>query len=438
MQILSAILYLHKAGEEMYYNRTIEQTLKSISDTFPVLLLIGPRQVGKSTVLENLAGMDKERKRVSLDNPSARALAKSDPNLFLQRYSPPVLIDEVQYAPELFDYIKIYVDEHKQCGDFWLTGSQTFRIMKNVTESLAGRVGVANLLGFSNSELQGTYFTPFEVNPEELINRIDKMPKLTVSEIFERIYKGSMPRLYEMENVDLDEYFESYFDTYLSRDIRDLTQVADEISFTNFIGIVAARTATNVNYETLANEAGISAPTAKKWLSVLVSSGIVILIQPYSNNALKRVIKSPRMYFADTGLCAHLTGWSSAKVLERGAMSGQFFETWVVSEIYKSYINNGKRPPLYFYRDSNKKEIDLIIYKDNTVYPIEIKKSSNPKDAIRNFSVLKPIAREAEQEDIFNGTAHLKTDIGTGAVICLSDDIMPIDSKNWYIPAWLI
>ena len=247
-----------------------------------------------------------------------------------------------------------------------------------------------------------------------------------------------MPRLYELEKIDREEYYESYIQTYLSRDIRDLTQVADETAFLSFISIVAARTATNVNYEALANEAGISAPTAKQWLSVLVSSGLVILIQPYSNNALKRVIKSPRVYFADTGLCAYLSGWTSADVLERGAMSGQFFETWVVSEIYKSYINNGKKPPLYFYRDNNKKEIDLIIFKDNTVYPIEIKKGTAPNDATKNFSVLAPIEKEPDEENAFSGAAHLKTNIGTGAVICLSDDVIPVDSKNWYVPAWLI
>ncbi len=210
------------------------------------------------------------------------------------------------------------------------------------------------------------------------------------------------------------------------------------MAFLSFIEIVAARTATNVNYEALANEAGISAPTAKQWLSILVSSGLVVLIPPFSNNALKRVVKAPRMYFIDTGLCSHITRWSSSEVLERGAMSGQFFETWVVSEIYKSFINNGNRPPLYFYRDSNKKEIDLIIHKDGVVNPIEIKKSASPKNAARNFSVLSPIEKEPEDEDVFSGVAHLKTIIGTGAVICMMQDVLPIDRKNWYVPAWLI
>jgi len=420
----------------MYYDRTIEKSLLSINETFPVLLLTGPRQVGKTTLLTKMAS--ENRKIVSLDNPTIRAMAKKEPEMFLQRYAPPVLIDEVQYAPELFDYIKIYVDEHKINGDFWLTGSQTFHVMKRVTESLAGRAGVVRMLGLSNSEIGGYHHPPFAVEPDILIKRMSEVPKMNIMQMFERIFKGSMPRLYEIETVNREEYYESYLETYISRDIKDLSQVADELTFLNFINIVGARTATNVNYETLANEAGISAPTAKQWLSILVSSGLVALIPPFSNNALKRVIKAPRMYFLDTGLCAYITRWSSPEVLERGAMDGQFFETWVVSEIYKSFINNGKRPPLYFYRDSNKKEIDIIIHENGIVNPIEIKKGAAPKNAIKNFSVLKPIEKEPSEEAVFSGAAHLKTTIGTGAVICMPTDIIPIDKKNWYIPAWLI
>ena len=248
-----------------------------------------------------------------------------------------------------------------------------------------------------------------------------------VSEIFERIFRGSMPRLYENSRVKTSTYFESYLDTYITRDIRDLAQVGDEAAFLKFVKVVAARTATNLNYDALAVETGISGPTAKTWLSLLVSSGLVTLIEPFYNNALKRVIKAPRMYFSDTGLCAHLMGWGSPQVLENSAMSGEFFETWVVMEIYKSFVNAGERPPLYFYRDSNRKEIDLIIYRDRTAYPIEIKKGTAPKDAIKNFSVLNPI-QETE----------IKTEIGPGAVVCLASDIIPIDKKNFYVPAWVI
>ena len=418
----------------MYYERTIEATVRNVSETFPVLLVTGPRQVGKSTLLEKLA--EPERKRVSLDNPTIRMLAKTDPELFLQRYAPPVLIDEVQYAPELFPYIKIIVDKRKKPGDFWLTGSQMFRMMKSVTESLAGRAGIVPMLGLSSAEIDERHPGPFEMEIEPLSHRFSDAKPMTVTDVFERIFKGSMPRLYEIEDVNRELYFESYLDTYLSRDIRDLEQVADETAYMNFLKIVAARTATNVNYDALAQEAGISAPTAKKWLSILVSCGIVALIEPYSNNALKRVIKAPRMYFLDTGLCAHLMGWGSAQVLEASAMSGEFFETWVVSEIYKSYLNAGKRPPLYFYRDNNKKEIDLILYQNGMVNPLEIKKGAAPQNATRHFSVLKPIEKEAEADEF--GASHLKTTIGTGGVICMASDLIPIDRKNWYVPAWII
>ena len=420
----------------MFYQRTIEASLRAISDTFPVLVLTGPRQVGKTTLLQSMA--DAGRKYVALDNPTDRALAQSEPELFLQRYAPPVIIDEVQYAPALLDYIKIHADTHKQCGDFWLTGSQTFHLMKNVTESLAGRAGVVRMLGLSNSEIDMTGFGPFEVEPQTLIERMETAKRLTLPDMYERIFLGSFPRLYENPDVDRRLYYESYLETYLSRDVKDLTQVADEMSFLRFVNIVAARTATNVNYETLANETGISAPTAKQWLSILVSSGQVALIPPYANNALKRTIKAPRMYFLDTGLCAYLTRMHSSAFLEGSAMDGAFFETWVVSEIYKSYLHHGERPPLYFYRDQNKKEIDLIIHKNNTVYPIEIKKSASPKDATKHFSVLKPIAEEPDEEDRFSGAAHLKTEIGTGAVVCLASNVLPIDKKNWLVPAWLI
>ena len=262
----------------MFYERTIKDTIKNVSETFPVLLVTGPRQVGKTTILESL--MEPGRKKVSLDNPTIRAMAKTDPELFLQRYAPPVLIDEVQYAPELFPYIKIIVDERKQKGDFWLTGSQMFKMMESVTETLAGRAGIVPMLGLTNSEINGQHFSPFEVKPEVLIQRLNSVKPMSVSDVFERIYKGSMPHIYQDENVNLEIFFESYLDTYISRDIRDLEQVANETAFINFIKVVAARTATVVNYEALANEVGISAPTAKSWLSLLVSCGIVALIQP--------------------------------------------------------------------------------------------------------------------------------------------------------------
>ena len=339
----------------------------------------------------------------------------------------------------MLDYIKVHVDRERRCGDFWLTGSQAFHMMKHVTESLAGRAGIVRLLGLSNSEICGNRFGAFTMDPGKLTRRLETAEKMSLHDVFARIYRGSMPRLYENEAVDREQYYESYLETYISRDIKNLAQVGDETAFFNFMSVVAARTATNVDYTTLAAEVGISSPTAKRWLSILVSSGIVASIQPYSSNVLKRVVKAPRMYFLDTGLCAHLTRWTSAETLERGAMGGAFFETWVVSEIFKSYLNEGKHnPPLFFYRDSNKREIDLLIYEDGTLTPIEIKKAAAPKDATRNFRVLSALEKGGKGDALPAGDASSGVKVGTGGVVCMAGDLIPIDRRNWCVPAWLI
>ncbi|MDD3270190.1 MAG: ATP-binding protein, partial [Syntrophomonadaceae bacterium] len=405
----------------MYINRTAEKTVMNISNTFPVLLLTGPRQVGKTTMLKKLAGDD--RNYVSLDDPMVRELATTDPALFLQRYTPPLLIDEIQYAPQLLSYIKIIVDREGEKGRFWLTGSQMFHLMKGVSESLAGRVGIVNLLGLSYAESLGNrVHNEFVPDIEGLKIRNKEAATIDLKMVYGKIYKGGMPAVYVENDINMDIFFSSYVQTYLQRDIKDLTQVGDELAFFRFLCTVAARTAQEVNYSSLANDTGISEPTAKQWLSILVSSGIVYLLEPYFNNTLKRLIKRPKMYFMDTGLCAYLTKWTSAETLEAGAMSGAFFETWVVTEIIKSYYFQGKRPPLCYYRDKEQREIDLLIIKDQKVYPLEIKKSANPgRDAIKNFSVLRKTQLE----------------IAGGGVICMYDDLIPIDTNYWFIPVKL-
>ena len=422
-----------------YIKRAAEETVLQVSKMFPVLLLTGPRQVGKTTLLQRLAEEENkegiERKYVTLDDPDVRFLAKRDPALFLQRYSPPVLIDEIQYATELLPYIKMSVDKSKNKGDFWITGSQVFRLMKNVSESLAGRVGIVNLLGLSDTEIYQEPSEPFQPDAAKLMKRLSVRSSKNLNEIYSRIFRGSMPELYADKNVDWETYYRSYVDTYLQRDIRDLAQVADEMQFYNFMTVVAAHTSKPVVYEELANATGISAPTAKKWLSILVSSHIIALVQPYHNNALKRVVKMPLLHFLDTGLAAYLLKWGNPEVLERGAMSGAFFESYVFSEIYKSYLNAGKEPPIFYYRDKDKKEIDILIYQNGVLSPIEIKKSASPgKAAIKNFKVLEPAAHEEK----FDGLESLKVEIGTGSVVCMANDLLPVDDKNWYVPVWLI
>ena len=416
----------------MYIKRAIEDVVRKTAATFPVLLVTGPRQVGKTTLLQQIA--EDDRKYVTLDNPDVRMLAKRDPALFMQRYTPPIIIDEIQYAPELLPYIKMVVDSSKHKGDFWLTGSQAFHTMQNVSESLAGRVGILNLLGLSNSEIHGVSSEAFLPHPNSMMQRISGVPKMDLMQTFERIHKGSMPALYT-DDIDSETFYRSYVNTYLQRDISDLTQVADETSFLDFMTIVAARTAKPVVYDELAREAGISAPTAKRWLSILVSSNIIALVQPYHNNALKRATKMPLLHFLDTGLCAYLLKWSNAEVLERGAMSGSFFESYVFSEIYKSWLNAGKEPPLYYYRDKEQREIDILILYDGILYPVESKKAASPGvDAAKHFRVLEPVVDPGK----FGGIDELKTEIGTGAVLCMATDLLPLDRKNWYVPAWLV
>ncbi len=425
-----------------YIRRAVEDTVAKTSKMFPVLLVTGPRQVGKTTLLQKLAESQEKdgvnRKYVTLDDPDARYLAKRDPALFLQRYSPPVLIDEIQYATELFPYIKMSVDRSKQKGDFWLTGSQAFRLMNDVSESLAGRVGIVELLGLSDAEIYRTPSEPFSTDPQRLMHRLSVTKPRGLNEIYQRIFKGSMPELYADENIDWETYYRSYVNTYLQRDIRDLAQVADEMQFYNFMTVVAAHTSKPVVYEELAGAAGISAPTAKKWLSVLVSSHIIALVQPYHNNVLKRVVKMPLLHFLDTGLTSYLLKWGNPEALEKGAMSGAIFESYVFSEIYKSYLNAGKEPPVFYYRDKDQKEIDLLIYQNGVLSPIEIKKSASPgKTAIRHFHVLDQVGAD-HAKGTFDGLDALKAETGTGSVICMALDLLPIDEKNWYVPAWLI
>ncbi|GKH35015.1 ATP-binding protein [Muricomes sp. OA1] len=423
----------------VYIKRAVEGTIEQISTMFPVLLVTGPRQVGKTTLLQKLAETQRElgvdRKYVTLDDPDVRYLAKKDPALFMQRYTPPVLIDEIQYATELLPYIKMSVDRSKRKGDFWITGSQVFRLMQNVSESLAGRVGIVNLLGLSDAEIYQVPNEPFSTDTGRLLERLSVTKARGLNEIYRRIFRGSMPELYADDHIDWETYYRSYVDTYLQRDIRDLAQVADEMQFYNFMTIAAAHTSKPVVYEELASAAGITAPTAKKWLSVLVSSHIIALVQPYHNNALKRVVKMPLLHFLDTGLAAYLLKWGNPEALERGAMSGAFFESYVFSEIYKSYLNAGKEPPIYYYRDKDQKEIDLLIFQNGILSPIEIKKAASPgKTAIKNFHVLDPVSASGT----FDALETLKVEIGTGSVVCMANELLPVDEKNWYVPVWLI
>jgi len=383
------------------------------------LLVTGARQVGKTTFLQHLR--KKERSYVTLDNPLMLDLARSDPALFFQRFPPPLLIDEIQYAPGLLPYIKMDVDKNRIPGQYWLTGSQHFHMMKGVSESLAGRVGVLNLLGFSRRELlgQSRESRPFLPTPEEISSRMDTAGKLPLKELYRLIWRGSFPAVALNEEEDRDFFYYSYVRTYLQRDVRDLAAVGDEMAFLRFLRAAAARTGQMLNLSELARDASVAPNTAKGWLSILQSSGIAYLLEPYFTNVTKRLVKTPKLYFLDTGLCAFLTEWSSPETLEAGAMSGAILETWVVGELLKSYLHAGRRPPFYYFRDRDKKEIDLLIVKDQTIFPLEIRKTASPgKDDVRHFPALE----------------KLNLAVGPGGVICLVEKNLPLTKKTQSIP----
>jgi hypothetical protein len=407
-----------------YLQRTLEHGFLQASRQMPVLLLTGPRQIGKTTFLRHLA--DKERTYVSLDDPVLRDLAATDPALFLQRFQPPILIDEIQYAPQLLPLIKISVDEDRTPGRFWLTGSQQFHLMKGVSESLAGRVGVMQLMGFSQAELAGTPNLPPFLPTEAQMKAREGRPTLALGQLFQRIWLGSFPALHEDPRPGRDLFYGSYVQTYLQRDVRDLTHVGNERSFLRFLRACAARTAQLLNLADLCRDADIAQPTGKNWLSILISSGIVHLLEPFHSNITKRLIKTPKLYFLDTGLAAYLTEWTSPQNLEAGAMNGAFLETWVLAEILKSYWHHGLRAPLFLYRDRDGKEIDFLIHQDQTLYPIEVKKTASPsREAIRHFPILDTLAPAGFR-------------VGPGALVCLSAMRLPLNATVQVVPVGLL
>lgn len=410
----------------MYITRNIEQTINRISKQFKVLLLTGARQVGKTTLLKHLA-QNSNRTYVTLDDLAVRSLALSDPALFLQRYTPPLLIDEIQYAPQLLSYIKMYADNGAQNGDIWLTGSQRLPLMQGVTESLAGRVGIIDLQGLSANEINGTNNTdPFLPETDQLFNRMNHARKQSLKEIYQLIWQGSMPAMYNGGEQDWQSYYASYVQTFLQRDVMKLLQINDEMVFFRFLCAAAGQTGKMINYAELAKAAEISAPTAKQWIKTLEAAGIIYLLQPFIPPGAKYIVKAPKLYFFDTGLAAYLTRWLNADALEAGAASSEFFETWVVTEIYKSYANKGIVSPLYYLRNFNGKEIELIIWQNGTAYPIAIKKSAYPSKAVKTFAILEPVSADA------------KINIGVGGIVCLIDDLLPASDSLYYIPAWVL
>ncbi len=409
----------------MYLTRTIEKTIRSTAEHFPALLLIGARQVGKTTVLRQVAESD--RTYVTLDDPRNLEMARSDPALFMQRYPPPVLLDEIQYAPEILPYVKMGIDADRKPGMFWLTGSQQFHVMRGVSESLAGRVGILDLLGLSRRESLGLggEQEPFLPDADAFQKKAlgDTNTKPSHRELYHQLWRGSFPGMALDPGMSWETFFRSYVQTYLQRDVRALAAVGDEAAFFRFMRAAAARTGQLLNTALLARDADVAPNTAKKWLSILQASGVVYLLEPYHANVIKRMVKTPKLYFLDTGLAAYLTEWTNPEVLEAGAMSGAFLETWMFGEILKSWAHNGLTPSFYYYRDKDQKEIDLVIVRDGVAYPVEFKKTASPdRGMAAHFALLEKTG----------------LNVGIGVVVALTDTAMPLTSTAWGIPArWL-
>jgi len=404
---------------DTYIKRHAERTVEKLSKMFGAVLVAGPRQVGKTTMLREIT---KDIGYVTLDDKIVRASAVEQSGTFFKDNPPPVFVDEIQKAPELFEQIKMFIDRDRKKGQFFMCGSQQFEMMKGVSESLAGRIGLVTLLGFSMREKYGIeYDAPFIPTEEYFTEHKKNLADIPYDSVWETIHRGSMPELSSNSDFDWQMFYGAYVRTYIERDVRDLSDIGDEVKFTRFMTVVAASTGQLLNLASMARDVGISQPTAERWLSILVASNLVYLLQPYSNNITKRAIKTPKLYFLDTGLAAYLTRWNTVDVLKNGAMAGAFFESFVISEIIKSYYNNGiLELPLYFYRDKDMNEIDLLIEDSGTLYPLEMKKHADPdKKDIDAFSLLDKIP-------------NIKR--GAGGVICLYDKLITLKGDDKVIP----
>lgn len=406
-----------------YLERSLERKFLHMSSFFKAILVTGARQVGKTTMLKHLA-KEQNRTYVSMDHTAVRTLAKSDPVLFFQTYKPPIIIDEIQKATELFEQIKIICDESEERGLFWLTGSQQYQMMKNIRETLAGRIGILELYSMSKNEVEGIAFpNELDFSLPCLQERQSLGKKNDIIQVFEHIWRGGMPDALSADAEQRQEYFNSYIETYLMRDVAEEGGITDTVRFHKFMKACAALTAEQVNYKTLADAAEISQPTAKEWLRLLQGLGIVYLLQPYANNELKRLAKTPKLYFCDTGLCAYLSMWLTRDTLMNGAASGHYFENYVVMELLKNFACAPTGVNLTYYRDSNAKEIDVFVEENGVIHPLEIKKSANPD------------RREIKKYELLD---KIKLERGSGGIVCMCEEVIPIDAKNCFIPCNLI
>lgn len=406
-----------------YIRRTLEKIITQVNAEYSCLLLVGPRQVGKTTMLEHLME-GSPRTKVTLDDLEARRLAKAEPALFLELHPAPVLIDEVQYAPELFSYIKMKVDNGAAPGSYWLTGSQSFRLMALAQESLAGRTAILHMSALSQTEMYGDGQTsPLSLDLSSLQARKEHLTPASVQEMYERIWHGGMPGHRSGRFTDRDIFYSSYIQSYIDRDVSDMIPGVNKLLYADFIRAAACRAGQMLNVHDIALDVGVSDDTAKRWLQVLEKSEVIFYLRPYSNNLLKRTIKTPKMYFFDTGLVAYLTRYSSPEILMNGAINGAILENYTVAEIMKTYHNCAKDCILHYYRDKDSVEIDLVMESDGELHPLEIKKTVNPGAALGN--ALKVLDKASIPR-------------GTGAILCLRQDLSAMDQRTYVVPIWMI
>ncbi len=406
-----------------YIHRSLERKFLKMSSAFKVVMVTGARQVGKSTMLKHLA-QDTGRICVSMDDADARDLAQRDPKLFFQMYPPPLLIDEVQKAPVLFEQIKILCDESDERGRFWLTGSQSKKLMKQAGDSLAGRICLLKMYSLSAKEVADRADDiPYDFSFPSLVKRSQGCPGNNILDVYMRIWEGGMPDMISMDEELRREYWNSYIDAYLMRDAVDDNGIQDTESFRKFLRACASFSGQLVNYNNLGNAAEVSGVTAKEWLKVLQTMGIVFLLEPYYNNELKRMVKTPKLYFCDTGLCAFLSSWTSRDTLMNGAASGHYLENYVVAEMLRNVSYGEKKMNLNFYRDTNQKEIDLVLEMDAQLHAFEIKRAASPeRKLIRAFSLLAKSGKE----------------MGPSGIICMAEKPFPLDAVNSLIPVNLL
>jgi len=405
-----------------YIKRDLEKKIRALIEDYSCILITGPRQVGKTTVLKKL--MTEDREYVTLDDLEERKLAKNDPAMFLQLHGLPIFIDEIQYAPELFSYIKIAIDNGAPASSYWLTGSQAFKLMELAQESLAGRVAILHMPSLSQHELYGSGDNEeFLLDLSKLKARKNKGTMVSVSEMYERIWQGSLPGYRSGKFKDREVFYSSYVQTYIDRDVSETISGVDKLLFQDFIRAAACRVGQVLNVHDIAGDVGVSDDTAKRWLQVLEKSDVIFYLRPYSNNLLKRTVKTPKLYFFDTGLVAYLARYSAPEILEAGAMNGAILENYVVSEIRKTYQNNARECLLWYYRDKDSKEIDMVIEQDGVLHPIEIKKSVNPESKmITSFAVLDKGSLQR----------------GKGAIVCMRPELSAVNSDNYIVPIWMI